>query len=77
MKTHSYLLGGVDEISPFHYNIETLSGAYKNEAISNKQLYETDSPGCVVGEGSAMFVVLSNIFNCQSSSHQYHTQHRY
>jgi 3-oxoacyl-(acyl-carrier-protein) synthase len=55
--SHSYLLGGVDEISPFHYNIETLAGAYKTETISNKQLYDVDSAGCIVGEGSAMFVV--------------------
>lgn len=55
--TNSYLLGGVDEISPYHYNIETLAGSYKKEEVSNKQLYETDSPGCVVGEGAAMFVV--------------------
>lgn len=53
----SYLLGGVDEISPYHYNIETLTGAYKTEELSNKQLFETDSPGCIAGEGAAMFVV--------------------
>ena len=55
--SNTYLVGGVDEISPFHYNIETLAGSYKKEDISNKHLYETDSPGCVVGEGAAMFVV--------------------
>ena len=55
----SYLLGAVDEISPHHYNIETLAGAYKTEIVSNKKLYETDSPGCIVGEGAAMFVVSS------------------
>ena len=54
---NSYLLGGVDEISPYHYNIETLAGAYKQEVISNKHLYEADSPGNLVGEGAAMFVV--------------------
>ena len=56
-QSNTYLVGGVDEISPFHYNIETLAGSYKKEDISNKYLYETDSPGCVVGEGAAMFVV--------------------
>lgn len=55
--SNTYLVGGVDEISPFHYNIETLAGSYKKEDISNKKLYETDSPGSVVGEGAAMFVV--------------------
>ncbi len=55
--SYSYLLGGVDEISPFHYNIETLTGAYKTEELSNRKLYEVDSPGCIAGEGAAMFVV--------------------
>ncbi|MBL7703699.1 MAG: beta-ketoacyl synthase chain length factor [Ferruginibacter sp.] len=55
--SNSYLVGGVDEISPFHYNIETLAGSYKSEDISNKKLYESDSPGCVVGEGATMFIV--------------------
>ena len=55
--SNSYLLGGVDEISAYHFNIEKLAGAYKEEEISNKLLYETDSPGSVVGEGAAMFVV--------------------
>lgn len=54
---YNYLVGGVDEISTFHYNIETLAGSYKNEDISNKHLYDTDSPGCLVGEGAAMFIV--------------------
>ncbi len=57
---NSYLVGGVDEISPFHYNIETLAGSYKKEEISSAHLYETDSPGCLVGEGAAMFVVSSS-----------------
>lgn len=55
--TNSYLLGGVDEVSSFHYNIETLAGTYKEADISNKVLYEADSPGFIVGEGAAMFVV--------------------
>jgi len=58
--SNNYLVGGVDEISPFHYNIETLAGSYKKEDISNKKLYEADSPGCLVGEGAAMFIVNSS-----------------
>jgi hypothetical protein len=61
--SYSYLLGGVDEISSFHYNIETLAGTYKAEDISNKFLYETDSPGYIVGEGAAMFVVNTEAAN--------------
>jgi hypothetical protein len=57
---NAYLIGGVDEISPFHYNIETLAGSYKKEEIFNKNLYESDSEGCIVGEGAAMFMVNSS-----------------
>lgn len=53
----TYLLGGVDEISPFHYNIETLNGAYKKEDLSNLVLYESGTSGSLPGEGAAMFVV--------------------
>jgi Beta-ketoacyl synthase, N-terminal domain len=55
--SNSYLVGGVDEISPFHYNIETLAGSYKAEEISSKNLYQSDTAGCIVGEGAAMFIV--------------------
>jgi 3-oxoacyl-(acyl-carrier-protein) synthase len=58
--SNAYLVGGVDEISPFHYNIETLAGSYKAEEISNKNLYQSDSAGCIVGEGAAMFIVNSS-----------------
>lgn len=52
-----YLLGGVDEISDFNYNIEDLAGAYKKESISNEHLYDTESPGSIAGEGAAMFLI--------------------
>lgn len=54
---NSYLVGGVDEISPFHYTIETLAGSYKAEVISNKKIYESNTRGCIVGEGAAMFII--------------------
>ena len=73
--SNTYLLGGVDEISPYHYNIETLNGAYKKEDISNKLLYETDSPGCLPGEGAAMFVVNSTAANSIAKVKAIHTIH--
>ncbi len=57
--SNTYLVGGVDEISTFHYNIETLAGSYKKEDISNKKLYASNSAGCIVGEGASMFIVNS------------------
>ncbi len=71
----SYLLGGVDEISPYHYNIETLNGAYKKEDISNKQIYKSESAGCLPGEGAAMFVVNANADSAIATVKAIHTLH--
>jgi hypothetical protein len=54
---NTYLMGAVDEISSYNYNIERLAGAYKNMPCSNEELYNVDSPGSIAGEGSAMFIV--------------------
>ena len=53
----SYLVGGVDEMASFHYNLEYLKGSYKKEGVSSRRLYETDSPGSLAGEGGVMFLV--------------------
>ncbi|MEP7238927.1 MAG: beta-ketoacyl synthase chain length factor [Ferruginibacter sp.] len=71
----SYLLGGVDEISPYHYNIETLNSAYKKEDISNRQLYKSETAGCLPGEGAAMFVVNANAGSAISAVKAIHTLH--
>jgi hypothetical protein len=55
--THQYLLGAVDEISAYNYNIELLGGWYKKEAISNRNLYTSDTVASIAGEGAAMFLV--------------------
>ena len=54
---NSYLVGGVDEIATYHYNLENLAGSYKKEVVSSQHLYDTDSPGSIAGEGAAMFLV--------------------
>jgi len=54
---NSYLVGGVDEIATYHYNLEDLAGSYKKEVVSSKHLYESNSPGSIAGEGAAMFLV--------------------
>jgi hypothetical protein len=73
--SNSYLLGGVDEISPYHYNIETLNAAYKKEDISNKLLYQSGTPGCLAGEGAAMFVVNSIADNSMARVKAVYTIH--
>jgi len=54
---NKYLLGGVDEISAYNYNIDFLDGAYKKQSQPSATLYQSDSPGSIAGEASAMFLV--------------------
>jgi hypothetical protein len=54
---NTYLLGGVDEISSYNYKLDCLEGWFKEEEISNRHLYEANSPGSIAGEGAAMFLV--------------------
>lgn len=53
----NYLLGAVDEISTYNFNIDYLDGWYKKETISNKDLYGSQTPASIAGEGAAMFLV--------------------
>lgn len=52
-----YLVGGVDELSGYHYQIEAADGWYKTSVQPGLSLYEYDSPGSIAGEGAAFFLV--------------------
>ena len=52
-----YLLGGVDECSTYHFNLENQNGLIKKEIISNHDLYISLTPGAIEGEGAAFFMV--------------------
>jgi hypothetical protein len=52
-----FLVGAVDEISTYNYNIDYLDGWYKKQSVSNLDLYETQTDGSLAGEGAAMFLV--------------------
>ncbi|MEI7597323.1 MAG: beta-ketoacyl synthase chain length factor [Bacteroidota bacterium] len=56
----NYLVGGLDEISSYNYNIELLANWFKTEAISNKSLYDSNSAGSIAGEAASMFLVNNN-----------------
>jgi beta-ketoacyl synthase-like protein len=74
---NNYLLGGVDEISAYNYNIEYLGGWYKKEIISNKDLYVSNSIASIAGEGSAMFLVNNDKTNAVAelqAIHIFHTE---
>lgn len=58
-----FLLGGLDEISTYNYVIESLGGWYKQEIISNEELYNTATEGSIAGEGTSMFLVGGNKTN--------------
>ncbi len=73
--THNYLLGGLDEISDYNFNIEYLCGYVKKEIIDNKDLYSNKTIGSIAGEGVAMFVVNNNSKNATSKFRAVQTIH--
>lgn len=56
-KPMELLIGAVEEISDYNYNIDTLNRHYKSEAITNQELVQSTTPGSLCGEGATMFVV--------------------
>ncbi len=72
---NNYLLGAVDEISAYNYNIDLLDGCFKKECISNKDLYHSVSEGTIAGEGAAMFLVNDNAENATATVKAVQTIH--
>jgi 3-oxoacyl-(acyl-carrier-protein) synthase len=60
-KARTLLVGSIDEISDYNYNINFLGGSFKSESTNSETLLNSDSPGTVSGEGAALFVVESEI----------------
>jgi 3-oxoacyl-(acyl-carrier-protein) synthase len=56
-KANTILVGNVEEISEYNFNIETLGGQFKAEETTSENLLISDTPGTVCGEGSCMFIV--------------------
>lgn len=54
------LVGNIEEISDYNYNIDYLAGLFKKEEINSDDLLKSDTPGTVCGEGAAMFILDSN-----------------
>lgn len=51
------LLGGVEEMTPEHFNVTGSVGFWKQEPIRSLELLDHDSPGTIAGEGAAFFVL--------------------
>lgn len=51
------LIGGIEEISDYNYNIDSLANKYKTEVVSDENLLNSKTNGTVCGEGAALFVV--------------------
>jgi hypothetical protein len=54
---NQYLVGGLDEISKYNYNIDRLAGWFKSDFVSSLELYKSITPGSLAGEGVAMYAV--------------------
>lgn len=51
------LVGNVEEISEYNFNIDTTAGNFKKEVINSDDLIGSGTPGTAAGEGSAMFIL--------------------
>ena len=51
------LIGGLEEISDYNYNIDSLADKYKEEIVPSNRLINSQSKGTICGEGASLFVV--------------------
>jgi len=58
-ENRTVLLGAVEEISDYNYNIDRLGNRFKEELVSNEELLNSKTKGSYCGEGSTQFF-LSN-----------------
>ena len=62
----SLLVGNVEEISDYNYNIDYLAGHFKEVETDSTKLLQSNTKGTVCGEGAAMFVLGSSSENALS-----------
>ncbi|MDR0801492.1 beta-ketoacyl synthase chain length factor [Fluviicola sp.] len=56
----SILLGAVEEISDYNYNIDYLGNRFKEELVPNNDLLNSRTNGSYCGEGSTQFILSNN-----------------
>lgn len=57
------LLGAVEEISEYYYNIDSQAGRFKTEQTDNESFLNSNSTGTLCGEGATFFVVSNSSEN--------------
>jgi 3-oxoacyl-(acyl-carrier-protein) synthase len=60
------LVGGIDEITEFSFDITSRFGLFKRKISSNLDLFNNSSKGTIAGEGAAFFLL-----NNEPSEHNY------
>jgi 3-oxoacyl-(acyl-carrier-protein) synthase len=60
-KGRHILTGSTDEITPFTFGVLRRFGLYKQEPVSNFDVYNSDTRGSLVGEGAAFFVLSDEV----------------
>ena len=53
----SFLLGAVDEISAYNFNIDRLAGWFRGSSASNLNLFSPPARGTIAGEGAVTMIV--------------------
>lgn len=56
-EVNNVLVGGVDEITDFSFEITSRFGLYKKQVRSNLELFNHSSRGTIAGEGAAFFLL--------------------
>jgi len=51
------IIGGIEEISDYNYNIDSLANKYKDEIVKDDELLNSTTKGTVCGEGASLFVL--------------------
>jgi hypothetical protein len=54
---HAYLVGSVDEVSSYNFNIDRLAGCFRKQIVSNSELFRDAAEGTIAGEGVLMMMV--------------------
>lgn len=62
-QSKTLLLGAVEEISDYNYNIDRLGNRFKDEKVMNTDLIQSQTNGSYCGEGSTQFIVSNSAAN--------------